>query len=329
MEYRRIRLAEVLHEGPEANRYRFTWRGGIESLAKSLQRDGLLTPPVLAERPGAGLQVVCGSRRIRALTMLGESEADALVLGPGEASEAACLRRSILENQWHRGFNEVEKALLFTRLHDEFRGLLPSVEDLLVGDLRMPREERSLEPYRFVLSLPAAVLDGLAEGRISLGQAQLLRLFPADRHEGFYRLMTACALTFQESRQAAEWILDLRNRAGSEAGEKQGAVERLCEDLAREGIPPRQRAQSLVTLLRQLKFPLLESWREHFEEACLQAGLRQPGVRVSPDPSFETTEVRVELRVRSETELAAAIEHLSRASRQGKTRALFEALATD
>ena len=202
----RIRFDEIRFDGPEANRYRFTCRGGPEELAPSIQKYGLLTLPLLREHP-EWLQIVCGFRRLEALRLLGRDGTDSLVLTGEEAADGNCLRRSILENLWQRGFNEVEKALIFTRLHDEFPDLLPGLSNL--PGLENPVGEKSLTPYRFVLSLPEPILHGLAQEKVSFGQVQLLRMLPEHWRLGFYELMTACEFTLQESRRAAEWLLDL------------------------------------------------------------------------------------------------------------------------
>jgi len=325
---RNTEIGRILQQGTEARRYLFSYRTDLERLTASISRDGLLTPPVLRERPDGTLQTVCGSRRIQALKRLGAERAAALVLPPGRDSEVLCLRRSIQENLWHRGFNEVEKALLFTRLQDDFSRFLPHLEDLLQGELRPPREPRSLEPYRFLLALPEPVLTGLAEGRVSLGQVQLLRLFPPEGRVPFCLLMAECELTLQESRQAAEWLLDCSGQ-GDPLLTPAGRVESLLDLPADRGVPPRKRAQRLLSILRGRRYPVLESWKERFANACAEAGLVREGLRLNHDPVFETTEIRVEIRGRSEAELAGRIEHLSRASAEGRLSALFQALRVE
>ena len=327
MFFRTTELAELLPQGLESDRYRFSYRTDLARLVTSIRRDGLLTPLVLQERENGIFRIVSGFRRVQALKQIGAQRADAFVLPPGRDSEEECLRRSLQENHWHRGFNEVEKALLFTRLHDEFPACLPGLDDLLTGELRLPRGPRSLEPYRFLLSLPEAVLDGLADGRISLGQAQLLRLFPPDRRVRFCGLMTACELTLQESRQVAEWILDCFGGENSSEGTDEGCEVWQC--LPAEGLSPRQRAQRLLSTLRHRRYPELESWKQRFAAACLQAGIGGEGIRVAHDPAFESTEVRVEIRARSETELSDRIDQLSRASTRGRLKPLFEALRVE
>jgi ParB/RepB/Spo0J family partition protein len=158
MEYQRIDLDRVLQGGPEAELYVFTYRTDRTELQTSIEKSGLLVPPVLKEHDEKTYQVVCGSRRIKILRRLGWQSVDAFVVSSREWTDVECLSRSILENLLHRGFNDVEKALLFTRLRDRFFHLLPRLADTLGEDLKMPGKERTLESYRFVLSLSSTAL---------------------------------------------------------------------------------------------------------------------------------------------------------------------------
>ncbi len=179
MEYRRIELDRILQEGADAELYVFTCRPDLTDLASSIERAGLLVAPVLQEDERGICRVVCGWSRIQVLRRLGWGSVDAFVAPDREMTDADCLSRSILENRWHRGFNEVEKALLFTRLKDRFHHLLPGLTDALGKDLRVPREAKALEPYRFLLSLPGPILEGVARGELTLAQGRHPRMLLA------------------------------------------------------------------------------------------------------------------------------------------------------
>ncbi len=322
-----IDLETILSQGPEAEKYVFTYRPEISGLVTSIREQGLLIPPVLKALGESRYQVVSGSRRVHALRLLGTDQVEALVLPPGEATDVACLRRSILENQWHRGFNEVEKALLFTGLHDEFPHLLASLEDVLGDGLKIPRNSQGIARYRFILSLPEPVIRGLAQGRISLAQAQILKRFPAEARLLFYRLEADCKLTLQESRQASEWILDTARADHVEPGELM--KEEPLGPLPADDTPPRQRAQKLLSFLRSKRYPLLESWKERAASAISQTGVRDKGIRISHDPTFETSQVRIQIQAGSGADLKNQLVQLTEAMQAGRIEKIFQALSVD
>ena len=322
-----VELNKILDSGPAADRYDFSHRTDLSSLSVSIRKEGLMVPPLLNQRKQGDLQIVTGFRRVRALRGMGSDRVDAFVVSGETWTDVDCLRRSILENRWHRGFNEVERARLFTRLQDEFSHLLPSLDDILVDDLKLPRDSRSLAPYRFILTLPETLLNGIALGKISLGQALLLKPFPGHLRFTFYRFMTECELSLQESRQAAEWMLDTSHGEITCPG-PENPEEPLASLLAEEGSPGRK-TKKLFAAIRKKRFPLLESWQERFDSVRRESGFTGKGIRLLHDPTFETTRIRVQVEAESEPEFSRRIDWISHAVEKGTIRKIFQALSVD
>ncbi len=327
MRYRRIELDRVLQEGPDARLYVFTYRPDLTDLTSSIEKAGLLVAPVLREDRSGTCRVVCGWSRIQVLRSLDRKSVDAFVASERELTDAECLSRSILENRWHRGFNEVEKALLFTRLTDRFPDLLPGLTDSLGRDLKVPREAGALEPYRFLLSLSQPILDSVALGGITLAQALLLKRLPESARIPFFRIVTECGLTYQEARKALEWI---REAAGREnRGETEILLDPAIAPCPGEAKDSRQKARLLLSGLSKRRHPLLEAWRDRFESARSGISARDKGIQVSHDPTFETTRVTVQFRAASELEFRQRLESLSEALRKGRIETLFDALSVE
>ena len=327
MKYMRIELDRILQEGPGTDLYIFTFRPDLTELAASIEKIGLLTAPVLQEAEDGACRVVCGSLRIKALRRLGRKSVDAFVVANGEWTDSDCLSRSILENRWHRGFNEVEKALLFTRLRDRFHNHLPGLADALGNDLRVPQGPEALAPYRFLLSLPETILQNIARNRVVLAQALLLKGFREEARPGFCRIMTECGLTVQESRKAAEWIREIAGREGRGTADLVQDEEVLR--IINENADPRQKARRLFAVLTRRRHPLLESWRARFLSARSQISAQDRGIQVSHDPTFETTQIKVQIQATSEPEFSRRLAALSEAARQGKIERLFRALSVE
>lgn len=325
MEYKRVDLNRVVLKSPNEEPYVFTYRPDLSGLQASIDRSGLLVSPVLKEDEAGTCRVICGSLRIRVIRRLGWESVHCFVVSGREWTDAECLSRSILENRWHRGFNEVEKALLFTRLKDRFPHLLADLNDALAGDLRMPKGARALEPYRFLLALPEPILDGLARGELSFGQALLLRGLPEETQTLFSRIMIECGLTLQEARKAADWMFEASRREGTHAA--QWIAEEVIPRALNGTAGPRQKAQRLFAELHRRRYPLLESWKARFASARSGIGARDEGIEVSHDPTFETTQVRVQIRAGSAAEFRKRLETLSDAVSQGKIERLFQALS--
>jgi len=327
MKYERIALQEIVQGSPDDELYVFTFRPDITKLRASIERSGLLVAPLLKETEAGSYRVVCGSLRIKVLRHLGRESVEAFVVSDAEWTDARCLSRSILENRWHRGFNEVEKALVFARLEDRFPHLLPDLAEALGEDLKMPGEPKALEPYRFILSLAEPIREGLARDELSLGQVLLLRDFPFDAHGAFCRVMTECGLTLQESRKAALWCLEAAAREGK--GTLDFLEEVITHPVLDEAKSTQQRAQRLFSVLRNRRYPLVESWNARFASACSQVSAQDKGIRVIHDPTFESTWIKVQIQATSAPEFSQRLETLSEAAREGKIEGLFQAMSVE
>lgn len=320
MRYQKISLDKILRDGTAAQRFVFTFRPDLSDLLASVRRSGLLVPPVLREAGDGAYQIICGWRRIQALRMLDVESVEALTGSKEELTDEASLRRSLLENRFHRGFNEIEKAMVFVRLQDEFPSLLPRLGDVLEGDLRYPQEASALKDRRFLLSLPEPVRVKVSAGQLSYGQALLLREFPVECRDLFCDLMAGCELNLQESRQAAQWVREICLR------ESESPV-RLLEPLRTKTLndrgPPRKNAQAFLGALRRRRYPTLEAARARFETAWKETGLEKAGIQASHDPTFETTMLRLQISADSENALRERLEALRLAFDRGSLRNVF------
>ena len=175
----------------------------------------------------------------------------------------------------------------------------------------------------FLLSLPGPILDGVAQGELTLAQALLLRGFPEGAHRGFFRIVTECRLTFQEARKAAEWIGDSRPGGRDEA---ELIDEEAIRQVLNETTDPRQKAQLLFSVLNKRRHPLLESWKARFASALSQLAVQEKDIRVSHDPTFETTQIKGRSG-RPEPEFRQRLATLSEAIGEGKIERLFRALS--
>ena len=327
MNYERIALQEIVQGSPDDDLYVFTFRPDLTELQASIERSGLLAAPLLKKTQAGFYRVVCGSSRIKVLRHLGCESVRAFVVSDNEWTDARCLSRSILENRWHRGFNEVEKALVFTRLEDRFPHLLPDLADALGEDLRMPRDPKSLASYRFILSLDEPIREALAREELSLGQVLLLRGFPVGAHGVFCRVMTECGLTLQESRKAALWCLEAAAREGK--GTSEFLEEVVTGPVLNEATSTQHRAQRLFTVLRNRRYPLAESWKARFASAWSQVNAQDKGIRVIHDPTFESTWIKVQIQATSAPEFTMRLETLAEAAREGKIEGLFQAMSVE
>ena len=316
-----------MRTGEEAERFLFTYRPRLDELLESIRCMGLLHPPLLLERQeGRYYQIVCGSRRVEALSLLGKEEADAFVVGEHECGEAHCFRWSVLDNRFYRGFNEIERAMLFVRLQDSLSGLLPVLEDVLGEELRPPKDPEVTARYRAVLSLPKEIKDALALDEITLGHTLLLLKSPEECRRQLFSWIMECTLNTNEAREAIQGAMEVAARERMDPREYLTSPQFL-EILATRS-SPRHKAQLLLQRIRAERLPILEQWRFRFEEAKKNAHLSK-WVQILHDPFFETARLTFQITATSEAELNAKFQQVLNAIDEGRVRDLFRSLSVE
>lgn len=152
---------------PYQPRHAFT-ESSIAELAESIRQHGLLTP-LLVRRIGAErYELIAGERRLRALTRLGRTHADAIVL---TAFDRDCAQLALIENLQRENLHYLDEA-------EAFRAILDG------GDITQEALARSLSISASALAnrlrllkLPEPVRRALREHGLSERHARaLLRL---------------------------------------------------------------------------------------------------------------------------------------------------------
>lgn len=92
-------------------------REGIATLAASIKRDGLKTPPTLRPVAGNWFEIVCGERRFRAVTLLGWTQVLAEVEDLDDESASA---QMLLENTARAGLDPIDEARAYQSRMERF-----------------------------------------------------------------------------------------------------------------------------------------------------------------------------------------------------------------
>ena len=159
---RRVPLSQVTPSGAQPRR---VFRDeSIDALAASIERDGLLSPPMVRPCPG-GYELIAGERRLRALRRLGAVAVDALVVDATDG-EAAVL--ALVENLQRASLSPIDEAEGYERLVREFRLSHAEIAHA-VG-----RERSTVANAIRLLQLPKSVQQLLDSGALSAGHARAL-----------------------------------------------------------------------------------------------------------------------------------------------------------
>ena len=178
-----LRLLPVdrLVPNPRQPRRRFEAEA-LQSLAGSIEEQGLLQPVLVRPLPGGSYELIAGERRWRAAQLAGLQSIPALVR-PREDAET--LELALIENMAREDLNPVDEARACAVLVEEL-----ALTREQVGR-RVGRSRVAISNLIRLLELPDDVLELLAGEALSEGHGRALLL--ADDHRERSRLARECA----------------------------------------------------------------------------------------------------------------------------------------
>jgi len=316
MQVKTIATAQIVADGPEAERFVSTFGRPLAPLRKSIAAVGLLQPPVV-RRGDARWQVVCGWRRVCAVLDLGIAEIPVCVV---DAPDETCMRMAVSENEI-RGFNVVEVA----RAVGKFRRLGYSDERIasevapLIG---IARSTEVVSRYASLLRLGDAAWRRILEEPRRAPQALLLAgLDDDDAARVFALLFEQVRVSAQEAKEIVTCLADLALQRNTKPRYLLDRPE-AGEIVAADAMAPTEKGRRLRTLLRAWRYPTLTRCEERFAEAVRACGFPD-GVRVRPAPFFERDIVTISISGQKPEELAARAQAVARALQGSDARGLF------
>lgn len=145
----------------------------LEELRRAIESQGVIEPLIVRRAPDGGgdgrYELIAGERRLRAARAAGLESVPVIVR---ELDDRAALEMSLVENLAREELNAVEEGRAFARLSREF-GLS---HDQIAG--RIGKSRPHVSNAIRLLDLPEPVLEMIAQGRLSAGQARPILALP-------------------------------------------------------------------------------------------------------------------------------------------------------
>lgn len=156
---------ELLRVGPFRTRSDTNFGRGIDQLAESISRLGIIEPIVVRPREDGAFDLIAGERRLTAAKRLGLASVPCIVR-PCSDSEAMSV--ALVENLQRCDLNPIERALCIRRLIEEF-GVTQGDIGTMLG-----MSQSSVAHHLKLLSLPGAVRKFIESGDLTMGHGKVL-----------------------------------------------------------------------------------------------------------------------------------------------------------
>jgi ParB family chromosome partitioning protein len=155
----------------------------LQELAISIKQLGIVQPVTLRQLENGRYQLIAGERRVRAAKIAKLEFIPAFVRS---ADDQGMLEMALVENIHRSDLNAIEVAVSYQRLIDECNLTQESLSD------RVGKKRSTIANYLRLLKLPAEVLLGLREEKITMGHAKaLISIEDADKQvEVFHRVIS-------------------------------------------------------------------------------------------------------------------------------------------
>jgi ParB family chromosome partitioning protein len=293
--YRMISTAEIDTENPT---FRITTASNIEDLLGSIQKIGLIQPPVLMANP-SGYTIVCGFRRIAACCKLGFTRITALILEKSfDRFEAA--QMSIADNALQRSLNLVETSRALNLLDD----FAPDNQQRreAAEALGLPVNRSVAPTIKKICRLPLPIQESILKDTVNLSMAlELSELDPAAA-EGLTRLFDQLKVGLNKQRELLLLLKEIAEREGIAV--LQLIAEKPLQEILKTAEMDRAvKRQKVRTYLRRRRFPAISQAETDYRKWVGQLKLGNH-INLVPPENFEGNTFKLNLRFNNRRELA-------------------------
>jgi ParB family chromosome partitioning protein len=277
--------------------FRITTHAGIEDLQRSIQKIGLIQPPVLVESP-AGYAIVCGFRRIAACRKLGWTRITARILDK-TIDRFKTAQISIADNALQRSLNLVETSRAL-KLLDDFApdNQLRSEAAVALG---LPIS-RSLAPaIKKICRLPLVVQESILRDTINLSMALELGGLEPVTAESLVRLFDQLKVGLNKQRELLLLLKEIAKRDEIDIPQLI-AKKPLQEVLKAAEMDMAVKRQKVRSYLRQRRFPAITEAETDFRKWVRQLKLGN-SIDLIPPKDFEGNTFSMTLRFNNRQDL--------------------------
>jgi ParB-like nuclease family protein len=281
-----------------------------DSLKASIQEIGIIHPVILA-KSGDRLRIICGHRRVAASESLQLAEIPALI-APPDLNEETMLMLNLSENQDHRTFSDIEKGRILNKLAGA-----NVAEDIIIGKymplMGLERSKKLYQDLSGIERLSPALQKLLHELNAPLRVFSALIPWDAPSRDAAQKLFAVLRPGINKCRDLLELVEEIARIENTLHGELLGRKE-IQTLLAATDLSPHEKYDRIIQTLTPWRYPMLSSLRKKIAQTLDKLPLG-PQTKIRIQESFESEDIKIEIRGRSQKSLIDELEKLDIAAR--------------
>ena len=278
-----------------------------DELVASIRLFGLLTPPIIIERPN-GFRIVSGFKRVDALRQLGNNNIPARLLDPDTTVEN-CIRIAIIENSSQRSLNLVEQANAVALLSTSLAGTRQLAD--AACSVGVSVNPGMAEKLKKLAAMEDTLKTGVLDGTIALPVAiQIQAMADPVATVALGQLLKELKLSLNRQREILEWIVSICRRDDVTVSQLL-ASEKIANCLLDPKLDRRQKGQMIRKYLRTSRYPTIQAHEKRFDGIVKKLALAKGTVLTAP-PHFESPNYSLRFEFGSYDELRQRLEEFEK-----------------
>ncbi len=292
-----------------------------EFLLKSIKHSGLLNPPVIIKREGAGL-ILSGWRRIAAARALEIISIPVYIFQPPDDQTA--FEMPVYENEALRGFTPVEKAGVIAKfIH--FGADKPSVLKKYLTLLSLPPSLQIVDDCLAIHSFEDTVKKTVFLDNTAFPVLQKLTCFSTEERT---RLMSVLkGLSKNSQIEVLDNIMDIMGRERARLDNIFESLK-ISRILGSKNLSQPQKSEKIRQLIRHSRYPELSKRRLRFKKAVKALNTPENITLLTPK-NFEQEGFQLSIRCRNREEYEKSIKQMGRIREEKELNTVFEILNDD
>ena len=280
-----------------------------DSLQRSIEEVGVIHPVTLVPT-GDRFRIVCGHRRAKIASLLKTNKIPARILDSA-MSDKSMLTLNLSENRVHLHYSDIEKGLILSKL-SEVKVSESRIIEKYMPMLGLGRSKKLLDDYLDASQLTPSLKTLLHEMNVPLRTFSVFFRWDTESVMAAERFFSVLRPGINKWRDLLEWIDEIATRDEItpfdifELPELQSALDQ-------NGLTPNVRYDRIRQILHSRRYSILSDLKIRLARALDELKL-DDRTRVHVQDSFESDEIRIEMKFRTREQFVSQVEKLVRAS---------------
>lgn len=279
-----------------------------DALQDSIDAIGVIHPVILHETTG-GYQIISGHRRVDIAKTLGFKEIPARVT-ESDLRPETFLALNLMENRSHRTYSDIEKGRIIHKLVEA------GVSEKMIIEKYMPilgfaRSKKIFQDFSCVPCFSTDLQVLLHEMNVPIRVFACLQKWSVSNRDTALKLFSVLRPGVNKWRELLELAEEIARIENTSPGDI-FRLEEIQNTLAQTGIQTHEKYDQVMQSLTPLRYPVMHDLKVKIARVLDQLSLG-PRTKIRMHESFESEEIKIEIKGRDQKSLNEEAEQLANA----------------